>query len=659
MPELGHLLKSQLFVQNDAAFIGEGNPTQNDVPGLGPEGVDESGIEHRSHPLAGALGSDVDGALHRVAIGTASLPAGGIGESLNESVPDAHQIGIVALHRFHPISNDPGGDRVLLESYRRVPNVEIVYLRNARCVLPRRGTYGHPTTLRWSIPPMQLNLTQLMPVYRLLLALFLSAATVDAQNAELSRGPYLQLGHEHGITVVWRTASAMKAPQVVFWQEGSEKKTTVNGSAILTRTVESEQPLFKAPKGTVQYEATILRLTPLSSYRYVVQDGSRQLHEPGKRYRFATHPVRGKPTPVRMWVVGDSGTGALHQRLVHEAMLQYTATTERPLDLYLHVGDMAYEKGTDQQFQKRFFAPYAQTLSGTVCWAAMGNHEGGTSNGKTEVGPFFDAYVCPKKGEAGGLPSGRESFFSFDYGDVHFIVMNSYDINRKPDGAMAKWLVKDLAATKARWIIGYWHHPAYTMGTHNSDTEKELVEMREHIMPILEDGGVDLVLSGHSHIYERSMLIDGAYQTPTTAEGVIVDDRDGRPNGDGPYRKSEAKTPHNGTVAVTTGHGGKLGANSKAILPIMRSIVLDYGSTILDVDGNTLTGIMVDFRGKERDRFAIVKRGTVVNKVVKDPWTPTKETEERTGPGVKGSPEEKPKKPKKPKSKKNAGKKDK
>lgn len=498
-----------------------------------------------------------------------------------------------------------------------------------------------------------------MPVYRLLFVFLLSTATVSAQeSAELSRGPYVQQGHEHGITVVWRTDSAIAAPQVTYWQESSETKTTVKGASILVRTVDSkEQPLFKAPDGTVQYEATIKGLKPLTSYRYVVQDGSRELHKPGKRYRFATHPVRGKATPVRMWVVGDSGTGALHQRLVHESMLQYTASTKRPLDLYLHVGDMAYEKGTDQQFQKRFFAPYAETLSNTVCWAAMGNHEGGTSKGKTGIGPFFDAYVCPKKGEAGGVPSGSESFFSFDYGDVHLIVLNSYDINRKPDEDMAKWLVKDLAATKARWIIGYWHHPAYTKGTHDSDKEKELVEMREHIMPILEEGGVDIVLSGHSHIYERSMLIDRAYQTPTTAEGVIVDDRDGRPKGDGPYRKSESKTPHNGTVAVTTGHGGKLGKNSKGISPIMRSIVLDYGSTILDIDGDTLTGIMVDFRGKERDRFAIVKRGTVVNKVVKAPWTPTKETEERTGPGVKGSPEEKPKK--KPKSKKNAGRKNK
>jgi len=164
-----------------------------------------------------------------------------------------------------------------------------------------------------------------------------------------------------------------------------------------------------------------------------------------------------------------------------------------------------------------------------------------------------------------------------------------------------------------------------------------LVEMREHIMPLLEDGGVDLVLSGHSHIYERSMLIDRAYQTPTTAEGVVLDDGDGNPAGDGPYRKSGKVTPHNGTVAVVTGHGGALGRNSKGVIPLMRSIVLDHGSTIIDIEGDTLTGIMLDLRANERDRFQILKKGTVKHSVIDQPRIATAATEERTGHGVWGS----------------------
>lgn len=472
--------------------------------------------------------------------------------------------------------------------------------------------------------------------FRLPLFLSLVAILAPAQ-AKITRGPYLQLAHEQGITVVWRTGAALKNPRVGYWLGGTKTVSFCDREAILTRTMRSDQPLAKSPKGTFQYEATIAGLTPSTLYRYAIYEGATPLTEAGPEYRFKTHPPIGESTPTRVWVVGDSGTGAKHQALVHEAMRQYVATTKRFLDLYVHVGDMAYGQGTDPQFAQNFFAPYRDILRNTVCWAAMGNHEGGSSNGETGVGPFYDAYVCPTKGEAGGVPSGMESFYSFDYGEIHFICLNSYDISRKPDGEMAQWVRRDLAATKAKWIIGFWHHPPYTKGTHDSDTEEELMEMREMIMPILEEGGIDLVLTGHSHIYERSMLIDGAYQTPTTAKGVVLDDGDGRPGSDGPYLKSETRTPHNGTVAVTTGHGGKLGANSLGILPLMRSIVLDHGSTILDIEGDTLTGIMVDLRGVERDRFAIRKEGTIKHTVLANPWTPKPANEERTGFGVKGA----------------------
>ncbi|NIP97318.1 MAG: hypothetical protein GWO24_29340, partial [Akkermansiaceae bacterium] len=459
-----------------------------------------------------------------------------------------------------------------------------------------------------------------MPRLPLILPALLFVITASART-EITRGPYLQLAHEKGITIVWRTAAAMKDPQVHYWKEGAVTAGICRGEAIRHRTTKSAFPLSKAPVGTVQYEATITGLPAQTSFWYSIHDGPTCLRS-GPHYRFRTHPPIGKPTPTRIWVVGDSGTGEWHQRMVHEAMVQFTASSKRPLDFYLHVGDMAYPSGTDQQFQARFFAPYQRTLRHTVCWASQGNHEGGSSNGTTGLGPFYDAYVCPTRGEAGGVTSGHEAFYSFDYGDVHVICLNSHDVDRNPKGKMAAWLKRDLAATKARWIISYWHHPPYTKGTHDSDTEPRLVQMREYIMPILEDGGVDLVLSGHSHIYERTMLIDGAYQTPTTAEGVVLDDGDGRPDGDGPYRKSGVVTPHNGTVAIVTGHGGKLGSNTMGMIPLMRSIVLDHGSTILDFDGDTLTGTMLDLRGKERDRFQIVKRGVVKHSVVEKPWTP-------------------------------------
>ena len=466
-----------------------------------------------------------------------------------------------------------------------------------------------------------------------ILFLFLISYTVS--SADITRGPYLQLSHSAGVTIVWRSDEKLSHATVKCWLP-NEKTPLAPEKKVLVRTKDGAHPLSAIPEGQVQYEVKLSGLPSDTTFRYALFDGETALTSADDNLYFTTHPEIGTDTPARIWVVGDSGTGKQHQLDVHRAMQTYTA--EEPIDLYLHVGDMAYTHGTDEQFQDKFFEPYQETLQHKVCWASMGNHEGKSSKGKTGIGPYFDAYVCPTNGEAGGVPSGTEAYYSFNYGNIHIICLDSYDLDRSPEGEMARWLVKDLAQTKAKWILGFWHHPPYTKGSHDSDVEVELVEMREHIMPLLEAGGVDLVLSGHSHIYERSMLIDGAYQTPTTAEGVVLDDGDGDPKGDGPYRKSGEVTPHNGTVALVTGHGGALVRKSKGILPLMRSIILDHGSTILDIEGDTLTGVMLDLRGKERDRFQILKKGNVEQNIVSNPRVATKKTEERTGSGVMGSP---------------------
>jgi hypothetical protein len=324
---------------------------------------------------------------------------------------------------------------------------------------------------------------------------------------------------------------------------------------------------------------------------------------------------------MRFWVVGDSGTGRETQHNVHGAMVNYIAEDKRPLDFYLHVGDMAYMRGKDVELQARFFEAYEPTLRHVVCWASMGNHEGATSKGTNGTGPYYDAYVLPGRGEAGGLASGTEAYYSFDYGRAHFICLDSHDMDRKPTGMMARWLKLDMERTRQDWIIAYFHHPPYTKGTHDSDREKQLIEMRTHVMPVLESGGVDLVLSGHSHIYERSMLIDGAYATPTVAENVVFEDREGNPEADGPYRKSAGLTPNNGEIQVVAGHGGTT-VGRKGTSPIMRKIFVEHGSVIIDIDGDTLTGTMINKFGEVRDRFALAKRGTIVHERIAAPWQP-------------------------------------
>lgn len=438
------------------------------------------------------------------------------------------------------------------------------------------------------------------------------------------REPYLQLATDQAVSIVWRTDGPSGA-KVRFGSSLKQLDQEVPANQILTRQHPSEKKEHalhaSVPKGIYQFEASLSGLKPDSTYYYAVYDDDERLTAIDESYRFKTHPAPGSKEPALFWVVGDSGTGGKDQAAVHTAMINHLSSIDRTLDLYLHVGDMAYTKGTNTEFDNNFFKMYAPTLRHTVCWASMGNHEGGTSKGENGTGPFYDAYICPTRGEAGGLPSGKEAYYSFDYGNIHFICLDSHDLDRRPAGAMAQWLKADLEKTTADFLVAFFHHPPYTKGSHDSDKERQLIEMREHIMPILESGGVDVVFTGHSHIYERSMLIDGAYATPTIAKGVILDDGDGDPAGDGPYRKSEGLQPNNGVVQVVAGHGGKL-SRRKGTSPIMKRILLEFGSCLISIKGDTLTGQMVNSSGEVRDTFAITKKGTVTHTPIENPWQP-------------------------------------
>ncbi len=177
------------------------------------------------------------------------------------------------------------------------------------------------------------------------------------------------------------------------------------------------------------------------------------------------------------------------------------------------LGDNAYSNGTDAEYQSAVFDIYPTLLRKSVVWPTMGNHDGYSSTSSSQSGPYFSIFSLPKNAEAGGVASGTEAYYSFDYGNIHFICLDSEGSSRSSHGAMLEWLRLDLAATTKDWIIAYWHHPPYSKGSHDSDTETNLVDMRQNALPILEAGGVDLVLTGHSHSYERSYLLDGHYGT--------------------------------------------------------------------------------------------------------------------------------------------------
>ena len=414
-----------------------------------------------------------------------------------------------------------------------------------------------------------------------------SSGFAPAGVAHAQRGPYLQLGTETSMVVAWR---------------GLPGDAVCYGAA--------PEALTERASASVDAAGMVARIGGLRAgtrYYYALATGSCPPAAGGdSESYFATAPARGSTVPFRLWVVGDDGTGGSRQAAVQDAMLSHTVG-RRP-DLFLHMGDMAYDDGTVQQFDDNFVAAHRDVLEHTVCWPTMGNHEGHSSlvsgrdpDAPTTSGPYYDAYVLPRYGEAGGLESGTEAYYAFDYANVHFVVLESHQSSRATGGAMLTWLAADLAATDQAWIVAYWHHPPYTKGSHDSDTESSHVDMRENALPILEAHGVDLVLGGHSHIYERSYLVHGAYDTPTTAAGHIFDTGDGQDDGDGAYNVSG-----DGALYVVAGHGGA-SVSRVGDHPLMFFSEVEHGSCLVDVEGGAMTLRNVRYDGVETDHVTLVK----------------------------------------------------
>ncbi|MDH3786748.1 MAG: thrombospondin type 3 repeat-containing protein, partial [Acidobacteriota bacterium] len=325
------------------------------------------------------------------------------------------------------------------------------------------------------------------------------------------------------------------------------------------------------------------------------------------RHLFVTAPMPGTPSPTRVWVLGDSGTANQNARDVRDAYYLFAASQHT--DLWLMLGDNAYPVGSDSDYQSALFDIYPDMLRKSVLWPTLGNHDGASSDSQTQTGPYYDMFTLPTAAEAGGLSSGTEAYYAFDYGNIHFVVLESFETDRSPGGAMLTWLTNDLAANTRDWTVAYWHHPPYSAGSHNSDTEAPLIDMRQNALPILEAHGVDLVLSGHSHSYERSFLIDGHYgDSSTFIPSMQIDAGDGDPAGDGAYAKpGPGPIGHQGAIYAVAGSSGQ--ATGGALNhPAMFVGLNMLGSLVLDFDNERLDASFLDSSGATLDTFTIIKQ---------------------------------------------------
>lgn len=423
--------------------------------------------------------------------------------------------------------------------------------------------------------------------------LIVAVLAIDIQ-AQVLRGPYLNSGSETGMVLRWRTAN-------------SEVGLVKYGSSPTTLTQTATETSAKT-----NHEITLNGLQPNTTYFYAIGNDTSVYTTADSSYYFRTSPVADSRQKQRVWVIGDFGNGTQAQIDVKDAYVNNFS--DMHTDLWLWMGDNAYNDGTDAEFQSYVFDIYPNELKNMVVWPCPGNHDYGSID-LFGNGPYYDIFTLPKNAEAGGVRSGTEFYYSFDYGNVHYISINSEYL---PAIALAntsftQWLKQDLAATNKDWIIAFWHQPPYSKGTHNSDETFSRMELtRQNVVPILEDYGVDLVLNGHSHGYERSYLLKGHFGKSDTfnPSSMILDGSNGNPNENNEYVKyTNGPEAGKGTVYCVVGSSGQKGDGTNPLNhPAMYISTEDYhGSLVMDIEGLTLHAKFIDKTGFVIDEFSIMK----------------------------------------------------
>lgn len=329
--------------------------------------------------------------------------------------------------------------------------------------------------------------------------LWVAAGASDASGAAaISRKPYPQSPGRDRVTIMWRTAT----PAIQTVEYGP---------------VGSYNLSFTEALATTAHEVTLTGLTPGQEYSYRLREGAQVLLQDVALYRFKTDAGRTN-TNFAFFVSGDIGEDDVTARQSYTDDMIRNVTPRA--DFGLLCGDIVYPDGESAMYDSVLMKPWAGLLSNMAIWPALGNH---------------DWHVDPDQNfvKEWALPN-NEHWYSFDWGNAHFICLDTADGFLYDEVAQLAWLRADLTANrgKSQWTFVYYHHPILTC-TYKSNIE----ELQVQLWPIFDEFKVDVVFNGHAHTYERLFPL-----------------RNGVP-------QNQAQNPHyvdpNGTMYIISGCGGK------------------------------------------------------------------------------------------------------
>lgn len=295
------------------------------------------------------------------------------------------------------------------------------------------------------------------------------------------KGPYLQWPTTNSMTIMWETSEPADSSVDVFMAERIH-------SGFKGNYRQPEHRLFTASGGgrSTIHQITVENLEPGTPYFYKIYSANGR----GERVESGPYPLKtavGRGEPFSFAVTSETGGYGdvdINKRIFHQ-MQRY-----RP-DFTLFVGDIVGDGRNYAEWERYFFGPGKEFLAHTPSYCCPGNHEYNASW-------YYDFFAFPSP----------KNYYSFDYGDVHFIALDTTDFVKDehyphsggemgPGKSQYDFLIRDLEATAAKWKVVFFHYPPYVSGGYQ-------VEAMRQLCPILEQYGVDLVFNSHTIVYERS-----------------------------------------------------------------------------------------------------------------------------------------------------------
>jgi hypothetical protein len=331
------------------------------------------------------------------------------------------------------------------------------------------------------------------------LTALLPRPTPTPERLVLLAGPYLGEVTAATVAVSWVTREP--GPFVVHY--GLPSGLLRESAAVSTQS----------PAGYWQ-AAVLTGLEPGTTYRYTIATADGQAA--GPEMAVTTAPPAGTDH-FTFVVLGDSRPGDRVTAQPSAGALKVAAlVATEAFSLALHTGDMVAEGGVCsgelsgwEQYLRAYFGLFGQTLARAPFYVVPGNHEFASGTCGQDI--YDTVFSLPRNAP----PGDEEKYYSFDWGNAHFTVLDSY-ANLAAGSTQYAWLEHDLASTAQRWKFIFFHEPVYSSGEHGPTLE----EQRAWV-PLFEKYGVDVAFAGHDHIYERTCpILQGA--CTTIEEGGVV-----------------------------------------------------------------------------------------------------------------------------------------